>query len=90
MKIENFACVHFLYIIVYICIFIYIYIIIHVLHGFEGDIPEYLPRGDRKALLCRPMSKFFNLIFLVGADVDSRVLSKADKNYVKNAVFRAH
>lgn len=30
------------------------------------------------------------LIFLVGADVDSRVLSKADKNYVKNAVFRAH
>lgn len=23
---------------------------IHILHGREGDIPEYLPRGDRKAL----------------------------------------
>lgn len=36
---------------------------------------------------CRSSS---TLIFLVGADVDSRVLLKADKNYVKNAVFRAH
>lgn len=24
--------------------------IIHILHGVEGNIPEYLPRGDRKAL----------------------------------------
>lgn len=26
--------------------------IIHILHGFEGDIPEYLPQGDSKALEC--------------------------------------
>ena len=24
--------------------------IIHISHGFEGDIPEYQPRGDTKAL----------------------------------------
>lgn len=31
------------------------------MHGFEGDTPEYLPRGDRKALgsyiVCHPMPK---------------------------------
>ena len=26
------------------------YDIIHISHGFEGDIPEYQPRGDTKAL----------------------------------------
>mgnify|MGYP003686110061 CR=1 FL=1 len=24
--------------------------IIHISHGFEGDIPDYQPRGDTKAL----------------------------------------
>ena len=24
--------------------------IIYISHGFEGDIPEYQPRGDTKAL----------------------------------------
>ena len=28
----------------------YIYDIIHISHGFEGDIPQYQPRGDTKAL----------------------------------------
>lgn len=31
--------------------------IIHILHGFEGDITEYLPRGDRKALECAEGTK---------------------------------
>ena len=26
------------------------YDIIHISHGVEGDIPEYQPRGDTKAL----------------------------------------
>ena len=26
------------------------YNIIHISHGFVGDIPEYQPRGDTKAL----------------------------------------
>mgnify|MGYP003691422743 CR=1 FL=1 len=28
----------------------HIYDIIHISHGFEGDIPQYQPRGDTKAL----------------------------------------
>ena len=40
----------------------YCNVIIHISHGFEGDIPEYQPRGDTKALaryvtLCHPMPK---------------------------------
>lgn len=26
--------------------------ILHILHGFDGETPEYLPRGDREAMKC--------------------------------------
>jgi hypothetical protein len=44
--------------------------IIHILHDFEGDIPEYFPRGDRKALECyHPMPKAEDDITLQGFPV---------------------
>lgn len=67
------------------------------MHRFEGDTPEYLPRGDRKALgsyiVCHPMPKvdvlcnmlFFLLVY--ESDSHARLFGTIHNCHEKNTLF---
>lgn len=67
------------------------------MHGFEGDTPKYLPRGDRKALgsyiVCHPMPKvdvlcnmlFFLLVY--ESDSHGRLIGTIHNCHEKNTLF---
>ena len=49
--------------------------IIHISHGFEGDIPEYQPRGDTKAVMS-PDAEGRHVIYVMHQEIFFAFLSK--------------